>query len=108
MDRVEWWIRFVMGALFGVFVGVNVAFSMHGRGWGEPLFSPTWSVVIMVGCTLFCGVGAAKKADRFWRIFFGHWWRWLLECVLAVDEAAALLEICQPSWRVQIWSPAEV
>ncbi len=82
MDRVEWWIRFVMGALFGVFVGLQAVAATHPR---HSLYyavrptweiSPSWAVVIIAGCTLFCGIGAAKKADRFWRIFFGHWWRW--------------------------------
>jgi DnaJ domain len=75
MDRAEWWIRFVMGALFGVFLALQVAF-MSVRRFGPPLFSTKVSLAILVGCTLFCGIGAAKKADRFWRIFFGDWWRW--------------------------------
>jgi Na+-driven multidrug efflux pump len=59
-DRLEFWVRFVCGALFGLLVGLYIAFNL--------LEGP---VVVALGITLGValgfGVAAVRYGDRFWQ-----------------------------------------
>jgi curved DNA-binding protein CbpA len=65
-DRLEFWVRFVCGAFFGVFVVLD-------------LFSLDFSGVIAVaavGLIVGCGFAAARYGDKFWYTIFRRWWLW--------------------------------
>jgi curved DNA-binding protein CbpA len=67
-DRLEFWVRFVCGALFGAFVSIRLVLDFYER--------PTVLILGMVGVTLGFGFAAARYGDRFWYSIFRRWWLW--------------------------------
>lgn len=68
-DRMEYWIRFVCGALFGLFICT----------WAIVLFSrhPLVALLICIVATLTCAFSAVREGDGFWyRILGVSWQRW--------------------------------
>src|SRR5579864_6567395 len=67
-DRTEYWIRFIFGALFGLFVST----------WEIILFSrhPLVALLVSIVVALACGFSAAREGDRFWYRVLGSAWRW--------------------------------
>ena len=72
IDWLEFWVRFVCGALFGLFLGLYFTF----EHLGGPLLL---ALGIPLGITLGFGVAAVRYGDSFWdRILsiLRSWWMW--------------------------------
>jgi hypothetical protein len=61
-DRLVNWLRFVCGAILGLFADVRLYFTIFDR--------PVLFFILAVGLVLVCGLGAAKYGDRFWSALF--------------------------------------
>ena len=77
MDRVEFWVRFVCGAILGC--AVAFAVSLEALAISDPL-SRNSNLDGIIVATLFLiviafGYGSARLGDRFWYLFF-RWLRW--------------------------------
>ena len=71
-DRLEFWVRFVCGACFGLFVILDLFISVMPD-------SLQFSGVLAVGSLaliLGCGLAAARFGDKFWYAIFRRWWLW--------------------------------
>jgi len=71
-DRLEFWVRFVCGAVAGIFVCLDLVVS------AMPDSSPNLSLLGLgaLGIILAFGFGAARYGDRFWYSIFRRWWLW--------------------------------
>lgn len=67
-DRIEFWVRFVCGALLGVFLSLRFFIDF----FEQPAIALLGSVGAMVGF----GFGATRFGDRFWHSILGRWWFW--------------------------------
>jgi hypothetical protein len=67
-DRMEYWVRFVCGALFGLLISswAMVVLSYH----------PFLAVSICFVVTVVCARKAAREGDRFWYRILAFSWRW--------------------------------
>lgn len=66
-DRLEFWVRFVCGSLFGLFVGFRLMLYLFDL--------PTIPLALIVGGTVLgCGFCAARYGDEFWRSVLRYWW----------------------------------
>ena len=71
-DRLEFCVRFVCGAFFGVFVILDMFFSVMPDS-----FQFSGAVVLgALGLILGCGFAAARYGDKFWYSIFRRWWLW--------------------------------
>jgi hypothetical protein len=71
-DRIEFWVRFVCGAFFGVFLVLDMFFSVMPDS-----FQHSGALALGgVGLTLGCGFAAARYGDKFWYWIFRRWWLW--------------------------------
>jgi curved DNA-binding protein CbpA len=71
-DGLEFWVRFVCGAFFGVFVIFDMFFLVMPdflRLSGVPALGA-------LGLILGCGLAAARYGDKFWYSIFRRWWLW--------------------------------
>lgn len=68
MDRLEFWVRFVCGAILGIFV--SAGFALRTNFFFAEL-SPTLVVCVAIVIVLACGFGAARGGDKFWYAIFG-------------------------------------
>jgi hypothetical protein len=67
-DRLEFWVRFVCGALFGSLVGFRLVLSFF-----------EYSIILIlafVAVILGFGFAAARYGDRFWHSILRLWWFW--------------------------------
>lgn len=71
-DRLEFWVRFVCGAFFGVFVILDLFFSVMPDSLQ---FSGALALGAL-GLILGCGFAAARFGDKFWYAIFRRWWLW--------------------------------
>jgi len=71
-DRLEFWVRFVCGAFFGVFVILDMLFSVMPDSLQ---FSGALALGAL-GLILGCGFAAARYGDKFWYSIFRRWWLW--------------------------------
>ncbi len=70
--RVEFWVRFVCGAAFGVMPAVNlVVFGIYQYPRSIVILLVS-AVILMVGC----GLGAARYGDKFWYEVVLSRWQW--------------------------------
>lgn len=68
-DRLEFWVRFVCGSLFGLFVSFRLLLYLFDL--------PATSAGLIVGGIAFgCGLGAARHGDKFWHTILRYWWAW--------------------------------
>jgi DnaJ-class molecular chaperone len=67
-DRIEFWVRFVCGALFGAIVGLDFSLNFFG--------SSAALVLGIVGLTLGFGFASARYGDKFWYSILRRWWLW--------------------------------
>ena len=67
-DKLEFWVRFVCGALFGAFVSFRLLMDLFER--------PTILVVAIATALFGFGFATAKYGDRFWYSILRHWWFW--------------------------------
>jgi hypothetical protein len=71
-DKVEFWVRFVCGGLFGVFVILNTFFS------GMPYSIRPLGAYALGALTVILGFAfaAARYGDKFWYSILRRWWLW--------------------------------
>jgi hypothetical protein len=62
VDRLEFWVRFVCGALFGIFSGAWVLSDMTTTA----IESPVTAVAGVVALAARFGLAAARYGDKFW------------------------------------------
>jgi len=67
-DRLEFWVRFVCGALFGTLVSVRLLLEFFDQ--------PAILAMGVVAAILGFGFAAARYGDRFWHSILRHWWFW--------------------------------
>jgi hypothetical protein len=67
-DRVEFWVRFACGALFGILVSFRLVIEFFDQ--------PAVLAVGVVAAILGFGFGAARYGDKFWYSVLGRWWFW--------------------------------
>jgi DnaJ domain len=67
-DRMEYWVRFVCGALLGLLIST----------WAMVIFSnhAFLALSICIVVTLACALSAAREGDRFWYRILAFSWRW--------------------------------
>jgi hypothetical protein len=58
-DRLEFWVRFVCGAVFGAFVSFRLSLDSFEH--------PAILVLLIVGVMLGFGFAAARYGDKFWQ-----------------------------------------
>jgi hypothetical protein len=71
-DRLEFFVRFVCGGLFGVFIILDL-FVSSVADFSQP------SGVLALGAAsiiLGCGFASARYGDKFWHTIFRRWWLW--------------------------------
>jgi hypothetical protein len=74
MERVEFWIKFGVGAVIGGVFGLGSI--MRQYLWHDP---GVFGALAIVACfMMFFGFGSAKLGDKFWDVVFRRsWWsRW--------------------------------
>ena len=71
-DRLEFWVRFVCGAFFGVFIILDMFFSVMPDSFQ---FSGALALGAL-GLIMGCGFAAARYGDKFWYSIFRRWWLW--------------------------------
>ena len=69
-DRLEFWVRFVGGTLFGLLVGFYIALQLLGGPFVVPL-----GIILSIG--LVFGVAAVHYGDRFWERILPILRQWL-------------------------------
>jgi curved DNA-binding protein CbpA len=67
-DWVEFWVRFVCGALLGTLLSVRVILFHYDQ---PALFVPV-SICLVLGF----GIAAAQSGDNFWHSVLRRWWMW--------------------------------
>jgi curved DNA-binding protein CbpA len=67
-DRMEYWVRFTCGALFGLLIS----------SWPAILSSrhPAFAIFICLVVTLFCALSAVREGDKFWYRLLRLSWQW--------------------------------
>jgi preprotein translocase subunit Sec63 len=71
-DRLEFWVRFVCGALLGIFVCLDFIVSAMPDSSSNLYFLALGAL----GLTLAFGFGAARYGDKFWYSILRRWWLW--------------------------------
>ena len=69
LDRIEFWVRFVCGVLFGILISAEIALSTYGNGLPSGLIA-----MICLGAVAGCGYASARWGDKFWYAIFRRWW----------------------------------
>jgi hypothetical protein len=67
-DRLEFWTRFVIGALVGVFISIRLVVDLYDE--------PKLLVGYATGLILVFALGSARYGDRFWSKILESWWLW--------------------------------
>jgi len=67
-DRLEFWVRFVCGTIFGAFFGIRLFFYFYQQPW---VF-----LLGVLGISVLFGFAAARGGDKFWHANLGRWWMW--------------------------------
>jgi DnaJ-like protein len=67
-DWMEFWVRFICGALFGTLISFR---------WFLFYFNQPGTMIIgTLSVILLCGFGAARGGDNFWHSRLYRWWIW--------------------------------
>ena len=74
-DRIEFWVRFVCGAVLGFCVGLVIAVDAL-TDLAEFHVSGITAVGFLLTCMLGCGFVSARHGDRFWQTIIGRWLSW--------------------------------
>jgi len=71
MDRVEFWVRFVCGAIFGFAVAFVLSLDLWSYPSSHRAYSDAVTVPIFLLIVAAFGYGSARMGDRFWYALFG-------------------------------------
>ena len=71
MDRVEFWVRFVCGAIFGFGVAFVLSLDLLSYPSSQKAYSDAVTVPIFLLIVVACAHGSARLGDRFWYALFG-------------------------------------
>jgi DnaJ-class molecular chaperone len=73
MERVEFWVKFGIGAVFGALFGAGSLLDLYR--YDDP---GTWgALAILLGTMVIFGIGSVKGGDKFWdAVFRRSWWQW--------------------------------
>jgi curved DNA-binding protein CbpA len=70
--KIEYAVRFVCGALFGIFLSFDLAFSVLADFSGD-----LWLVIPGgLAIVLACAFASGRFGDKFWYWIFRRWWLW--------------------------------
>ncbi len=72
MERVEFWIKFGLGAAIGAFFGLGSLLRLYM--YRDPGILGSAAIVIIT--MVFFGFGSVKGGDKFWDVVFRPRWRW--------------------------------
>jgi hypothetical protein len=73
MDRIEFCIRFVCGAILGTFWSFSLIFFLSDlRGPATTAFTIAIGLICL-GLIVGCAFGAARQGDKFWHSKLGTW-----------------------------------
>ena len=67
-SRLEFWVRFVSGAVLGIFMSVSLVLSFYD--------TPKLMILGSVGLIVGCAFSSAFLGDRFWRRVLEYGWLW--------------------------------
>lgn len=67
-DRIEFWVRFVFGAVVGALLSLRLLLWLYD--------SPRTLIACIVALILGLGFGSARFGDKAWRIGLRTWWLW--------------------------------
>ena len=74
-DRIEFWVRFVCGAVFGFFISLMVA--LDGLSdLADVHVSVASALGLLLTFMLGFGFASARCGDRFWQTIMGRWLSW--------------------------------
>ncbi len=71
MDRVEFWVRFVCGAVFGCCAAFVLSLDLLSYPSSHRAYSDALTVPIFLLIVLAFGYGSARLGDRFWYALLG-------------------------------------
>jgi hypothetical protein len=71
MDRVEFWVRFVCGAIFGFGVAFILLLDVLSYPRSHKAYSDAVTVPIFLLIVVAFGYGSARLGDRFWYALLG-------------------------------------
>jgi curved DNA-binding protein CbpA len=72
-DKLEFWVRFACGGVFGIFVSLNLV--MSAMPDSAPSYRPFLALGVL-GVVLGSGFAAARYGDKFWYSILRRWWLW--------------------------------
>jgi hypothetical protein len=67
-NRLEFWTRFVIGALVGAFISLRLAVDLYNQ--------PKLLAACVTGLILGFAFCSARYGDRFWSKILESWWLW--------------------------------
>jgi curved DNA-binding protein CbpA len=76
MDRVEFWVRFVCGAILGCFIAFLLSIDLLGYPFSQKAYPDSVTIPAFVLIVVACAYGSARLGDHFWYSMFG-WRKWL-------------------------------
>lgn len=73
MERVEFWVKFGIGAVIGALFGLGSLLDLYR--YQDP---GTWGALAILAATMVVfGIGSVKGGDKFWDVVFRRsWWMW--------------------------------
>jgi len=73
MERLEFWIKLGIGAVFGALFGMGSLLNLYR--YEDP--GTGGALAILVATMVFFGIGSVKGGAKFWdAVFRRSWWQW--------------------------------
>jgi DnaJ domain len=73
--RIEFWVRFVCGAILGFLVSLLIAVDALTDA-AEIQISGVMALGLLLTCMIGFGFASARYGDRFWQTIIGRWLSW--------------------------------
>jgi len=67
-DRIEFWVRFAMGAFIGLLVSIDLLLNLYEY--------PVLLGISVAVAILGIGLAFARFGDKTWHVFLKTWWLW--------------------------------
>jgi hypothetical protein len=68
VDRIEFWVRFVLGAVLGAFLSWDLVLNFYE----QPVILVLGALILILGF----GFASVRYGDNFWHSIFRRWWLW--------------------------------